>query len=147
MTPADFLAAHGFGAAERVPVPADASFRRYERLIGGPVPALLMLCPPGREPIAPFLRIAAHLRGLGLSAPEVYFADETAGLALIEDLGEDTFTALLARGEDVPYLAQREAERLRAADEPHALGGAGAVVAVAVGAALGRQQAQVRPVP
>src|SRR5699024_6719306 len=54
---------------------------------------------------------------------------------------------LLARGEDVPYLAQREAERLRSADELRALGGPGAVVAVAVGAALGRQQAQVRPVP
>lgn len=112
MTPEAFLAAHGFGAAERVPLPADASFRRYERLIGGPVPALLMLCPPGREPIAPFLRIGAHLRGFGLSAPEVYFADETVGLALIEDLGEDTFTALLARGEDEAGLYVLAAEAL-----------------------------------
>ncbi|TQF76767.1 phosphotransferase [Elioraea sp. Yellowstone] len=104
MTPAAFLAAHGFGAAERIPLPADASFRRYERLVGGPVPALLMLCPPGREPLLPFLRIAAHLRALGLSAPAVHFVDETDGLALIEDLGEDTFTALLARGADETAL-------------------------------------------
>jgi aminoglycoside/choline kinase family phosphotransferase len=71
-----------------------------------------MLCPPGREPIAPFLRIAAHLRGLGLSAPAVYFADESAGLALIEDLGEDTFTALLARGADETALYRLAAETL-----------------------------------
>ncbi|WP_439576870.1 aminoglycoside phosphotransferase family protein [Elioraea sp.] len=114
MTPEDFLAAHGFGAAERVTLPADASFRRYERLVGGPVSALLMLCPPGREPIAPFLHIAAHLRGLGLSAPEVYVVDETAGLALIEDLGEDTFTALLARGENETTLYVLAAETLAA---------------------------------
>lgn len=112
MTPEEFLAAHGFGEAERIPLPADASFRRYERLVGGPVPALLMLCPPDREPIEPYLRIAAHLRGLGLSAPMVYFADETAGLALIEDLGEDTFTALLTRGEDETRLYRLAAETL-----------------------------------
>ena len=114
MTPEDFLAAHGFGEAERITLPADASFRRYQRLIGGPVPALLMLCPPDRETIAPFLRIAAHLRGLGLSAPAVYFADEAAGLALIEDLGEDTFTALLSRGEDETALYILAAETLAA---------------------------------
>lgn len=114
MTPADFLAAHGFGAAERLPLPADASFRRYERLTGGPVPAMLMLCPPDREPLAPFLRIAGQLRGLGLSAPAIYFADETAGLALIEDLGEDTFTALLARGEDETALYVLAVEALAA---------------------------------
>jgi aminoglycoside/choline kinase family phosphotransferase len=114
MTPEDFLAAHGFGEAERLPLPADASFRRYERLIGGPVPALLMLCPPAREPILPFLRIAAHLRSLGLSAPGVYFADEMAGLALIEDLGEDTFATLLARGEDETALYVLASETLAA---------------------------------
>ena len=112
MTPEAFLAAHGFGAARRVILPADASFRRYERLIGGPLPALLMRCPPEREPIAPFLGIAAHLRGLGLSAPRVFAADEAAGLALIEDLGEDTFTVLLARGEDETALYRLAAETL-----------------------------------
>lgn len=114
MTPEEFLALHGYGAAGRVVLPADASFRRYERLVGGPRPALLMLCPPGREPIAPFLRIAAHLRHLGLSAPAAYGVDEAAGLALIEDLGADTFTALLARGEDETALYALAAEALAA---------------------------------
>lgn len=104
MSPDAFLARHGFGAAERVPLPGDASFRRYERLLGGPAPALLMLCPPGRESVGPFVRVARHLRALGLSAPAVIAEDEAGGLALVEDLGEDTYTRLLAAGEDEAAL-------------------------------------------
>jgi aminoglycoside/choline kinase family phosphotransferase len=99
-----FLAAHGFAAAARARLPGDASFRRYERLSGGPRPALLMVCPPGKESVAPFVRVAGHLRSLGLSAPEVIADDDAAGLALVEDLGEDTFTRLLAAGEDEAAL-------------------------------------------
>ncbi len=104
MSVAAFLAAHGFGAATPRPLPGDASFRRYERLLGGARPALLMICPPGREAIAPFVRVARHLRALGLSAPDVIAADEASGLALVEDLGEATYTALLAAGEDEAAL-------------------------------------------
>jgi aminoglycoside/choline kinase family phosphotransferase len=99
-----FLAANGFGAARRVRLPGDASFRRYERLSGGPRPALLMVCPPGVESVAAFVRVAGHLQSLGLSAPEVIAADEAAGLALVEDLGEETFARLLAAGEDEASL-------------------------------------------
>ncbi|MCU0985492.1 MAG: phosphotransferase [Acetobacteraceae bacterium] len=99
-----FLAAQGFGAAARHPLPGDASFRRYERLSGGPRPALLMVCPPGKEAIAPFTRVARHLAGLGLSAPAIIAEDDAAGLALVEDLGEHTFTRLLAAGEDETAL-------------------------------------------
>jgi aminoglycoside/choline kinase family phosphotransferase len=99
-----FLAAHGFGAAGRARLPGDASFRRYERLSGGPSPALLMICPAGKESVAPFVRVARHLRSLGLSAPEILAEDDAAGLALVEDLGEDTYTRLLAAGEDEAAL-------------------------------------------
>ncbi|HYZ33364.1 MAG TPA: aminoglycoside phosphotransferase, partial [Crenalkalicoccus sp.] len=58
--PERFLAAHGFGAAARWPLPADASFRRYVRLIGGPRPALLMDAPPP-ESVRPFAALARHL--------------------------------------------------------------------------------------
>lgn len=104
MSPDDFLARHGFAAAARHPLPGDASFRRYVRLAGGPAPALLMLCPPGKEAIAPFTRVARHLAALGLSAPAIIAEDDAAGLALVEDLGEDTFTRLLAAGEDETAL-------------------------------------------
>ncbi|WP_114377476.1 aminoglycoside phosphotransferase family protein [Elioraea thermophila] len=114
MTPAAFLAEHGFRGARRVPLASDASFRAYERLEGGPRPALLMLCPPEREALGPFLRIAALLRGYGLSAPHVFAADEGAGLALIEDFGDDTFTRLLAAGEDEVALYRLAAAALAA---------------------------------
>ena len=54
----------GFQAARRAPLAQDASFRRYWRLTGGPVPAVLMDAPPPDD-IRPFLRIAAHLATAG----------------------------------------------------------------------------------
>jgi aminoglycoside/choline kinase family phosphotransferase len=92
-----FLAATGWGAATRRPLAGDASSRRYHRLTGGPAPAVLMEA-PGTDP-APFLAVAAHLRGLGLSAPEVYAHDDDAGLMLLEDLGDALFARLIARGD------------------------------------------------
>jgi len=94
----DFLAGEGFGAARRMPLAGDASVRRYERLIGGPRPAVLMDTPPGQFDLAPFLRVGDWLRGLGLSAPEVLAADPATGLALLEDLGDDLLNRVLAAG-------------------------------------------------
>jgi aminoglycoside/choline kinase family phosphotransferase len=69
-----FLQAAGFGAARLAPLPSDASARRYTRLQGGPRPALLMEAPPP-ENTRPFIAIARHIMGLGLSAPEIIAAD------------------------------------------------------------------------
>ncbi len=88
----------GFGAAAFTTLAADASFRRYARVTGGPRPALLMDAPPEKEDVRPWLAVARHLRRLGFSAPEVFAADEDAGLLLIEDFGDDTFTRALAQG-------------------------------------------------
>ena len=93
-----FLKANGWGSARRLPLAGDASFRRYERLRGGPRPALLMDAPPPREDVRPFATVARHLAGLGFSAPEIYAADSEAGLLVIEDFGDDTYTARLAAG-------------------------------------------------
>ena len=72
----------------REPLAQDASFRRYLRLTGGPRPAVLMDAPPP-EDIRPFVRIAGHLAGIGVSVPEIFAADEAAGLLLEEDFGDD----------------------------------------------------------
>lgn len=101
---ADFLAACGWGAALRDKLPGDASFRRYERLRLGGRWAMLMDAPPPREDVRPYLRVARHLNKLGFSAPQIYEADENAGLLIIEDLGDDTYTRLLARGADETAL-------------------------------------------
>ncbi len=90
-----FLAGAGWAGAERAPLAGDASFRIYQRLREGGRTAVLMDAPPPMEDVRPFLVIARHLVDLGLSAPRVLAADEAAGLALIEDLGEGTYTQML----------------------------------------------------
>jgi aminoglycoside/choline kinase family phosphotransferase len=94
----DFLHASGFASAGLDWLAADASFRRYGRLSGGPRPALIMDAPPEHEDAHPWLRVARHLVALGFSAPAVIAEDAAAGLLLIEDFGDDTFTRLLIAG-------------------------------------------------
>lgn len=101
---AAFLRTAGWGEAQRHKLPGDASFRRYERLTLAGRRAMLMDAPPPREDVRPFLRVARHLTGLGFSAPRIYEADEQAGLLILEDLGDDTYTRLLARGADERQL-------------------------------------------
>lgn len=92
-----FLAAVGWGAAERRHLAGDASARRYERLLRGDQRAVFMDAPPGSGDDAwDFLRIGAHLSALGLSAPNVLAADPGAGFALLEDLGDDLYTTVVA---------------------------------------------------
>lgn len=98
---AAFLHRHGWGDADRRPMAGDASARRYERLYrAGNKDAgqgLLMLAPPG--PMATeFITVAAILDSLGLSAPRILAAEPDLGLALVEDFGDDTYTALLDHG-------------------------------------------------
>ena len=91
-----FLAAAGWGTASRAPLAGDASARRYERLTLGSGTAVLMDAPPQSGPVRPFIAIANHLRSLGLSAPEIYAADEPSGLLLLEDLGDALFSRAIA---------------------------------------------------
>ena len=98
---AGFLARHGYAGVRSAPLAQDASFRRYLRLSGGPRAAILMDAPPP-EDVRPFLRVAAHLAGVGISVPEIFAADVGAGLVLEEDLGDALFPLLLEEvGADV----------------------------------------------
>ena len=147
----------GLAAAERHPLPGDASTRRYERLITpGGAALMLMDQPPAAEspPCAPdwtpehrraagwnalarlsagrveaFAAVAEHLRAVGLSAPRIIAVDAPAGLAVIEDFGDDLFARVIAAGqpERPLYLAAVEAlAALHAAGPPPAtLGGPG----------------------
>jgi aminoglycoside/choline kinase family phosphotransferase len=108
---AHFLKANGWQNAEAQPLAGDGSVRRYTRLSLRGRTCLLMECPPELS-IEPFLKVDALLRGLNLSAPEVLAADAAAGLALVEDFGDDTFSRLLDDGADEATLYQLAVDRL-----------------------------------
>lgn len=94
-----FLAGTRWASARRAPLAGDASNRRYERLhLPGGETAVLMDAPPEKgEDVRPFVRIARHLHGLGLSAPEIFAEDSEQGFLLIEDLGDDLYSRVIPR--------------------------------------------------
>ncbi|HZP75807.1 MAG TPA: tRNA (adenosine(37)-N6)-threonylcarbamoyltransferase complex ATPase subunit type 1 TsaE [Pseudolabrys sp.] len=101
-----FLEGAGFAEAERQRIQGDASTRAYERLTlrgetyvlmnsprradgppvrdGKPYSAIAHLA----EDVTAFVAMANALRSRGFSAPAVLHADFTAGLLIIEDLGD-----------------------------------------------------------
>jgi len=99
-----FLEAGGWAGVRRVPLAGDASFRRYERLVDGARPALLMDAAPPEEDVGAYARVARHLLALGFSAPEVLAEDLARGLLVIEDFGDETYTNRLAAGGDETSL-------------------------------------------
>ena len=101
---ADFLAAAGWAGIAPTALAADASFRRYYRVADGNRRVVLMDAPPPVEDVRPYVAVADMLRGLGLSAPQIYAADEASGFLLIEDFGDALYTRLLAGGSDAAAL-------------------------------------------
>src|SRR6056297_3253477 len=73
------------------PASADASFRRYFRVLSGCHSYVAMDAPPARENSEPFLRIAGWLQSIGLTAPRVLEADLDAGFLLLSDLGDELY--------------------------------------------------------
>ncbi len=101
-TAGSLLARNGLGGITPEPFASDASHRRYFRLAG--TGRLLMDDRQDPQGFAGYLQLSRHLNTLGLSAPRVYDADTAEGLALIEDFGDDTYGACLARGTDEAQL-------------------------------------------
>lgn len=95
-----FLTKAGWGQASRAKLAGDASFRKYERLNRNGEPAVLMDAPPPQEDVRPFLRVARELLRHGYSAPRILAEDTEHGFLLLEDLGDDLYARLLARGAD-----------------------------------------------
>lgn len=123
---AAFVASAGWADARRGFLAGDASPRSYDRLTRGSETAVLMDAPPDRgEDVRPFAAMARHLRGLGLSAPDILAEDADNGFLLLEDLGDDLFARVLARDaapEATPYTAAVEVlAALQAAPPPPGL--------------------------
>jgi aminoglycoside/choline kinase family phosphotransferase len=92
---ADFLRGSGWPGIAPVSLAGDASFRRYYRLVDGARRTVLMDAPPPFEDVRPYVAVAAMLRELGLSAPQIHAEDPAQGFLLIEDFGDDRYTTLL----------------------------------------------------
>jgi hypothetical protein len=134
-----FLAESGWGKAELKPLPGDASTRRYIRLQMGSKTAMLMDQPqhaeaptagPDATPEARralgynamarlagadcgrFVATARYLKGCGLGAPEVLSADVAQGFLVLEDLGDDLYTDVIAAGGDERAMYQAAIEAL-----------------------------------
>ena len=80
---ASFGIAH-WQTAAREPLTGDASARKYFRLRTENQTAILMDASQVPGSVAPFVRIAKHLRQLGFSAPKLYLHDAPNGLLLLE---------------------------------------------------------------
>ncbi|WGM45799.1 N-acetylmuramate/N-acetylglucosamine kinase [Brevundimonas sp. NIBR10] len=134
-----FLASAGLADAERAPLPGDASTRRYERLTTSDGRSLMLMdqaasaesppCDPSWTPeqrhaagwnavarlsagrVEAFAAVAAHLRSVGLSAPDIPALNAPAGLAVLEDFGDALFARVIEAGQDETplYLAAVEA--------------------------------------
>ncbi|MFE3835817.1 phosphotransferase [Rhodobacteraceae bacterium PA1-206B] len=123
---AAFLSRAGWAGARRAHLAGDASSRSYERLARDGEAAVLMDAPPGcADDPADFIRIGAHLAGLGLSPPRILARDLEAGLLLIEDLGDDLFALVSAARPEMELPLYLEATgvltRLQAAPAPTGL--------------------------
>lgn len=87
---AEFVAHAGWEGAAVEPLPGDASFRRYFRLVDhAGETAMLMHAPPPHEDPAPFLHVAHWLNAHAMRAPAILAEDACAGWVLIEDFGND----------------------------------------------------------
>ena len=95
-----FLDRMGWGMAKPSPVAGDASARSYTRLhLSDNYSAVFMQTPKSEiQSQAAFCDVSAYLRGLGVSAPTVLGEDAVSGFLLVEDFGDQTYSAILDQG-------------------------------------------------
>ena len=70
------------------PASADASFRRYFRVVLRDGSTLVAMdAPPEKEDCHPFVAVAGRMRQAGLHVPQIFAQDLAQGFLLLEDLG------------------------------------------------------------
>jgi len=116
----------GLGWREVVlaPASADASFRRYFRVLSrGRDAVIAMDAPPGKEDVGPYLRVAAMLEDVGVNAPRILERNAADGFLLLTDLGAVTYLAELhdaGRAEALYGDALAALVRIQARGDAHA---------------------------
>jgi len=94
-----FLEDAGWGGADITPLAGDASQRRYfrARKTAGLSAIVMDAPPPYNQDMDAFLLVAKFPLSRDFSAPNILFADVEKGFALLEDLGDDSFSKVLLR--------------------------------------------------
>lgn len=79
------------------PASADASFRRYFRVVTDAGERFIVMdAPPEKEDCRPFVAVAQALSGFGLNVPKVLSLDLAQGLMLLSDLGNEQYLQALS---------------------------------------------------
>ncbi len=93
-------------AIERIEVAsADASFRRYFRIIRSDnSPLIAMDAPPEHEDVGPYLHVSGLLSSIGVHVPAIHEVDRRQGFLLMEDLGSTPYLTALQQREHAPTL-------------------------------------------
>lgn len=94
----------GDTAFSLAPASADASFRRYFRVVRAGKSWIAMDAPPDKENIEPYIRIANMLVAMGVNAPLILETNLAEGFLLNADLGSRTYLADIDAGADADRL-------------------------------------------
>jgi N-acetylmuramate 1-kinase len=87
-----WLTPHLPAAQSCLPASADASFRRYFRIVAADGKSFIAMdAPPPQEDCAPFVKIAELMQKAGVFAPQVLAQDLEKGFLLLTDLGNQTY--------------------------------------------------------
>lgn len=87
----------GLPRAVLMPLPGDASFRRYFRINTPKQSFIVMDAPPAKENCHSYVAVTNALRHMGLMTPEVVHADMAQGFLVITDFGDTTYLKALNR--------------------------------------------------
>lgn len=96
----EFLKNIGICGYELIPIPADASFRTYDRIKVGDKNYILMDSPPEYYDTKPFIDIAQLLKNHSMPAPEIYHVDSEHGFLVLEDFGSTSIKDHLTQNPD-----------------------------------------------
>lgn len=91
------------------PASADASFRRYFRVLFDNHSIIVMDAPPQHEDCAPFIKVAEILAASGVHVPGILARDLEQGFLLLSDLGDQTFLQALSDQTDLAEQLYRDA--------------------------------------
>jgi aminoglycoside/choline kinase family phosphotransferase len=109
---AGFLAQHAWAESRHTPLPSDFSPRRYARLERADGHKAILMDADADQKTTSFVKIAALLLRLNISAPHIFAADPMRGLVLMEDLGDRNIGKMLDEGVGAKSLYLRATDVL-----------------------------------